>query len=97
MPIDWITLDTGPLHERLFRQASLSATSVDLAFLLNTRATPNVTNLLEPLDALMKADPLEDPADIFPGLVAALTVGGKSYAVPQRHATAGFHYNEAIS
>jgi len=94
--IEWVTLDTGPLHERLFREASLSSTSVDLAFLLNTRATPNVANLLEPLDALMKADALEDPTDMFPGLVAAMKFGGKSYAVPHRHATTGFHYNEAI-
>ena len=94
--VEWITLDTGPLHERLFREASLSSTSVDLAFLLNTRATPNVTNLLEPLDGLIKADPMEDPADMFPGLVAAMKFGGKSYAVPHRHATTGFHYNEAI-
>ncbi|MEO6626247.1 MAG: extracellular solute-binding protein [Burkholderiaceae bacterium] len=94
--IEWITLDTGPLHERLFREASLSSTSVDLAFLLNTRATPSVSNLLEPLDALMKADALEDPSDMFPGLVAAMKFGGKLYAVPHRHATTGFHYNEAI-
>jgi len=96
IPIEWITLDTGPLHERLFREASLSSTSVDLAFLLNTRATPNVSNLLEPLDALMKADALEDPSDMFPGLVAAMKFGGKQYAIPHRHATTGFHYNEAI-
>lgn len=94
--LEWVTLDTGPLHERLFREASLGSTSIDLAFMVNTRATPNVTNLLEPLDALMKADPLEAPADIFPGLVAAMKFGGKQYAVPQRHATTGFHYNEAI-
>lgn len=94
--IEWVTLDTGPLHERLFREASLASTSVDLAFILNTRATPNVSNLLEPLDALVKANPLEDPTDIFPGLVAAMKFGGKQYAVPHRHATTGFHYNEAI-
>jgi multiple sugar transport system substrate-binding protein len=55
-----------------------------------------VRNLLEPLDPLMKADPLEDPADLFPGLVAAMKFGGQQYAVPHRHATTGFHYNEAI-
>ena len=94
--LDWVTLDTGPLHERLFREASLGSTSIDMALMLNTRATPNVANLLEPLDALMQANALEDPADFFPGLVAAMTFGGKQYAVPQRHATTGFHYNEAI-
>lgn len=94
--VEWVTLDTGPLHERLFREASLGSTSIDLAFMINTRATPNVANLLEPLDALMKADALEDPADMFPGLMNAMKFGGKQYAVPHRHATTGFHYNEAI-
>ena len=94
--IEWVTLDTGPLHERLFREASLGSTSIDLAFLLNTRATPVVATLLEPLDAFMQANALEDPKDMFPGLVAAMKFGGKQYAVPQRHATTGFHYNEAI-
>lgn len=94
--IEWVTLDTGPLHERLFREASLGSTSIDMAFLLNTRATPIVSNLLEPLDPLMQADALEDPKDIFPGLTSAMKFSGKQYAVPQRHATTGFHYNEAI-
>ena len=94
--IEWVTLDTGPLHERLFREASLGSTSIDMAFLLNTRATPLVSTLLEPLDPLMQANALEDPKDIFPGLMAAMKFGGKQYAVPQRHATTGFHYNEAI-
>lgn len=94
--IDWVTLDTGPLHERLFREASLGSTSIDMAFMINSRAIPNVANLLEPLDSLLKSDPLEDAADLFPGLVAAMKFGGKQYAVPQRHATTGFHYNEAI-
>ncbi len=94
--LEWVTLDTGPLHERLFREASLASTSIDLAFLVNTRAIPNVANLLEPLEPLMAANPLEDAKDLFPGLVAAMKFGGKQYAVPQRHATTGFHYNEAI-
>ncbi len=94
--VDWVTLDTGPLHERLFREASLGSTSIDLSFLLNTRATPNAVSLLEPLDTLMKADPLEDAGDLFPGLMSAMKFDGRQYAVPHRHATTGFHYNEAI-
>ena len=39
--------------------------------IVNTRAIPNLANLLEPLDALMRAEPLEDPKDMFPGLMAA--------------------------
>lgn len=94
--LEWVTLDTPPLHERLFREASLGATSIDLAFMINTRATPNVASLLEPLEGLMQANPLEDPADMSQGLVNAMKFGGKLYAIPQRHATTGFHYNEAI-
>ena len=51
--IEWVTLDTGPLHERMFREASLGSTSIDLAFIVNTRATPVVANLFEPLDSWM--------------------------------------------
>lgn len=94
--LDWITLDTGPLHERLFREASLGSTGIDVAFLVNTQANPNVTKLLEPLDGYMASDAMEEPSDVFPGLTAAVTFGGKPYAVPHRHATTGFHYNEAI-
>ena len=42
--IEWVTLDIGPLHERMFREASLGSTSIDLAFMVNTRATPVVAN-----------------------------------------------------
>ena len=94
--LEWVTLDAGPLHERLFREASLGSTSIDLAFMINTRATPNVANLLEPLESLMQANPIDDAKDIFPGLMTAMKFGGKQYAIPQRHATTGFHYNEAI-
>ena len=94
--VEWVTLDTGPLHERMFREASLGSTSIDLAFIVNTRATPVVATLFEPLDSWMQSNPLEDPTDLFPGLVNAMKFGGKQYAVPHRHATTGFHYNEAI-
>ena len=90
--IEWVTLDTGPLHERMFREASLGSTSIDLAFMVNTRATPVVANLFEPLDSWMQSNPLEDPADLFPGLVNAMKFGGKQYAVPHRHATTAVSY-----
>ena len=40
--IQWTTFDTGPLQERLFREASLGETTVDVGFLLNTQAMPRV-------------------------------------------------------
>jgi multiple sugar transport system substrate-binding protein len=93
---EWVTLDIGPLHERLFRESTLASTGIDVGFLLNTRAVPNVANLLAPLDDLMKEAPIEDMADLSPGLVSALRFGGRLYGIPYRHATTGLHYNEAI-
>ncbi|RYE29769.1 MAG: extracellular solute-binding protein [Hyphomicrobiales bacterium] len=94
--INWATFETGPLHDRVFREASLDQSTIDVAFLLNTYATPRVTTLFEPLDAYMKSDPIEKFDDIFPGLVKAVTFDGRLFAVPFRHASTGLHYNEEI-
>jgi multiple sugar transport system substrate-binding protein len=94
--LEWVTLDTNPLHERLFREASLGHTSIDVATLLNARAVPRITSLFEPLDDYMKAEPIEDMADIFPGLLKAMTFGGNVYGIPFRHSTSGLHYNSDI-
>ena len=94
--VNWVTFETGPLHDRLFREASLSESTVDVAFILNTYATPRVASLFEALDDYMAKDPVEDPKDIFPGLVQGVTLDKKLYAVPFRHASTGLHYNEEI-
>jgi multiple sugar transport system substrate-binding protein len=94
--INWATFETGPLHDRVFREAALDQSTIDVAFLLNTYATPRVTTLFEPLDAYMKSDPIEKFDDIFPGLVKAVTFDGQLFAVPFRHASTGLHYNEEI-
>lgn len=94
--VEWLTFDTGPLKERLFREASLAETSIDVGFLLNTQATPSVTTLFEPLDESMKAEPIEAFADFFPGMVEAMRFGGRLFGIPFRHATSGLHYNEEL-
>ena len=96
VPVQWTTFDTGPLQERLFREASLNETTVDVGFLLNTQAVPRVAQLFEPLDAYMQRDPVEAPDDIFPGLVKGMKVDGKLVAMPFRHASSGLHYNEQL-
>ena len=73
-----------------------SELTVDVAFILNTYATPRVASLFEALDDYMAKDPVEDPKDIFPGLVQGVTLDKKLYAVPFRHASTGLHYNEEI-
>ncbi len=94
--VEWVTLDTGALHERLFRELQLPETNIDIAFLLNTRAVDSVTKLLEPFDEHMAANPVENIDDIFPGLRAAMTFDGTLYGIPFRHASSCFHYNQRI-
>jgi multiple sugar transport system substrate-binding protein len=94
--VNWVTFETAPLEERLFREASLSETSVDIGFLLNTQMTERVANLFEPLGPRMQGAPLEEPADIFAGLMRGSQVAGTQYAIPFRHASSGLHYNTTL-
>jgi multiple sugar transport system substrate-binding protein len=95
--VSWVTLgDVNAIHERLLREATLSSTSMDVAYLLNGRAVPKNLRLFEPLDAFMKDAPIEDFADFAPGLVAPLKVDGALHGIPVRHATNIIVYNEAL-
>ncbi|MBL8698355.1 MAG: extracellular solute-binding protein [Alphaproteobacteria bacterium] len=94
--VEWVTFDTGPLWERVQRETSLREGAIDVAFLLNTQITPRAATLFESLDPYMAKAALEDPADIFPGLMSGFRVGGQLVAVPFRHASSGMHYNEEI-
>ena len=91
--VNWVTFEIAPLGERLFREASLSETSVDVGFVLNTQATERMARLFEPLGGL---PPIDDPADVFPGLMHGLAVGGAQYGIPFRHASSGLHYNTTL-
>jgi multiple sugar transport system substrate-binding protein len=91
--IEWLTFDQGPLRERLFREASLRETTIDIGFVLNTQITPNTAELFESLDEYLKADPVEDFPDLFPGMVSATQAKGRQVAIPFRHTTSGLHYN----
>jgi multiple sugar transport system substrate-binding protein len=95
-PVQWLTFDTGPLWERLQREASLERGTIDVGFLLNTQAAPRARALFEPLDGYLQRDPPEDVADIFPGLMSGMKVGDVTLAVPFRHASSGMHYNVEI-
>jgi len=92
----WTSFDTNPLQDRLFREASLEKTDFGVGFVVNSRATPAAAGLLAPLDAFQAKAPIEDFADIAPGLVSAMRFGGKLAAVPFRHATQALFYNEAL-
>jgi multiple sugar transport system substrate-binding protein len=94
--LTWTTLDIDPLEDRLFRELTLSETGFGVGFLLNSRATTNAAALLEPLDEMMRKDPIEAWQDVAPGLVQAMTIDGHLIGIPFRHATNGLFYNEAL-
>lgn len=94
--VEWVTFGVPEVHERLFRELALDSTELDVAYLLNRFTEPELFNLLEPLDELMAANPIEGFEGISPSLVASLTVDGKLYGIPIRHATHGLIYNEAL-
>jgi len=94
--VQWTSFDTGPLWERLQREASLSSTTIDVGFVLNTQVSPRAALLFEPLDPFMARAPVEDIPDIFPGLIEGMKVAGGTLAIPFRHASSGLHYNSEL-
>ncbi|MER9303981.1 extracellular solute-binding protein [Mesorhizobium sp. M0496] len=94
--ISWTTLDSNPLQDRLFREASLSETDFNVGYVIDNRMTSQIASLFEPLDDLRKVEPIEDFDDIAEGLRQSMTVGGKLVGIPVRHATQGLFYNEEL-
>ena len=94
--VQWTSFDTGPLWERLQREASLPSTAIDVGFVLNTQVSPRAAALFEPLDPFMARAPIEDMPDIFPGLTEGMKVAGGTLAIPFRHASSGLHYNSEL-
>jgi multiple sugar transport system substrate-binding protein len=94
--ISWTTLDSNPLQDRLFREASLNETDFNVGYVIDNRMTPQIASLFAPLDDFQKEAPIEEFDDIAAGLRQSMTVGGKLVGVPVRHATQGLFYNEAL-
>ena len=94
--VEWITLGVPEIHQRIFREATLPSTTIDVAFILNNQVSPRITELFMPLDEFLAENPIEDIEDIFPGLREAVTFDGRIYGIPFRHATSALHYNEEI-
>lgn len=94
--LNWITLNVDPIHERLLRELALNETSIDLAFVVNSRFTPLLLDGLEPLGALAGGEPVEDVDGIAEGLLRPVTIDGDLVAIPYRHTTNALIYNAAI-
>ncbi len=93
--LNWITADIDPLHDRLLRELTLPQGSIDVAFIINKYATPRLTRMLEPLDAYLADQPIEEADGIPAKLLSGLTLDGHVFGIPFRHATTGMHYNMA--
>ncbi|MBN9306755.1 MAG: hypothetical protein BGO82_14105 [Devosia sp. 67-54] len=96
LKLEYISLDVDSHHTRLFQEASLAETTVDVSIILNRFLSDNIVNLFDPLDAYQAANPIENLDGISAGLRQAMTYGGKLYGVPFRHATEGLHMNTAL-
>lgn len=94
--LNWITLNVDPIHERLMRELALNETSIDLAFVVNSRFTPLLLEGLEPLGALAGGAAVEDIEGIAEGLRRPVTINDDIVGIPYRHTTNALIYNEAI-
>src|SRR5690349_19205296 len=94
--VSWTTLDSNPLQDRLFREASLGETEFNVGYVIDNRMTSEIASLFAPLDDFQKSQPIEEFDDIAEPLRQSMTVGGKLVGIPVRHATQGLFYNEAL-
>ncbi len=91
---EWLTFGVEAVHERVYREASLSSGTVDIAFILERYSGPQVARLFEDLGEYQKRDGIEDFEEISSGMRTAHTHKGKLIAIPFRHATHGLLYNQ---
>ncbi len=94
--IEWLTFDVAGIHDRLYREASLSSTAVNVGFAANLYFTPEFDRMFMPLDDFLAANPIENFDELPSGMLDAMTIDGKLYGIPFRHATAALHVNTAI-
>ena len=92
--VEWLTFGVEAVHARVYREASLSSGTVDIAFILERYSGPQVARLFEDLGEYQKRDPIEDFEEISAGMRTAHTHKGKLIAIPFRHATHGLLYNQ---
>ncbi|OFX26630.1 MAG: hypothetical protein A2Z07_00055 [Armatimonadetes bacterium RBG_16_67_12] len=93
---EWITYGLDVIHDRLFREATLPQTNVDVAFLANSFASPRMTTMFEPLDAWQKERPIEAFSDFFPEMVNNNVFNGRLYGMPMRATNMVLLYNQQI-
>ena len=94
--LNWLTFNVQDVHERLYREANLGSTTIDVGFVANRYFRPQFKEMFEPLDEHLAKAPIEAFDELPKGMLEALTYDGKLYGIPFRHATAALHVNTAI-
>jgi multiple sugar transport system substrate-binding protein len=93
--LNWLTFGTPEVQDRVFREASLRTSEVNVGYVLPHWVNSEIATNLLPLDALDREKPL-NRAGIFPGMLEAGRVGGQMVAVPVRGLVHTVHYNRRI-
>ena len=94
--LNFLTATVPDIQDKLFRDAALPRSSLNLGVVNTEWMSPNATGLFLPFDDLLKSAPIEHIEDIFPGLRADMTIQGKLYAIPMRTGGDILFYNKAI-
>lgn len=94
--IKFLTATVPDIQDKLFRDAALAKSSLDLGVVNTEWMSPNATGLFLDLNELGKQAPLEDIEDIFPGLRADMTINGKLLGLPMRTGGDVLFFNKAI-
>jgi multiple sugar transport system substrate-binding protein len=94
--INWLTFNVQAIHERLFREASLGSTTIDVGFAANRYFGPHFPKMFQSLDEYNAKSPIENFDELPKDMLGALTYNGKLYGIPFRHATGALHINTEI-
>jgi multiple sugar transport system substrate-binding protein len=94
--VEWLTFGIEAVNERALREATLTQSSIDVAFMLDRYTGPQYAQLFEDLREWQARDPIPQFEEIPAGMLRAHTFGGRITGMPYRHATHGLHVNRAI-
>jgi len=94
--VRFITAGVSEIRDKLFREAAMPNTELDISFLYTPWISPTVPNFFVPIDSYLASSPIEDYDDIFKNLREELIFKNKSYGVPMRASGQGLYYNKKI-
>lgn len=94
--VTFITTGVEEVRDKLFREASLKSTDVNIGFVYTPWVTSAMPDFFASLTELEKSKPLESKDDFFSNLIEELTIDGNLYAIPLRASGQGLFYNKNI-